>query len=461
MTIEYSKRIADPIHGTVPLTQVEYELIKTRAFLRLRDVKQLGLAHLVFPGADYSRLSHSIGTCHVAGRMLVSLVQKGHKIADDTHQATRIAALLHDLGHYPFSHAAEDALVDWQKSKLAKGGIEPKPYSHEELGAKIVDSDPQIVKVLGTNSVDRELVMAIMKGESDPEFVSHIVSSELDADRLDYLQRTAANTGLPYGAPDIDYLVGQLTLDSENKLCVTEKALGAADHFLLCRYFDYRQIVFQNTVVAFEEVLKDVLAILLEHGIAPLSRDAVDRSIADGSWNQIDDSKVIGWIRLMREKTRDPEEAQLLGSILDRQPPKLVWAEEEIDDRKPRRVTQAKNRMGQVRDLIPEFARKFSIPEAMWFPWEEARHLTNVASTVPLEEIDDQGQVDEAMVKGIPKSLYILQNGGVRPLQTIERSFMSALSGKALYMRRLYVLFPNGDESKRAAIEIAMSSALN
>ena len=96
------RRIADPVHGTIGLSELETELLSTQAFQRLRNVKQLGLAHLVFPGADYSRLSHSLGVNHVTGRILNSLVDNtGQEITDAEYELYRLAGLLHEIGHYP------------------------------------------------------------------------------------------------------------------------------------------------------------------------------------------------------------------------------------------------------------------------------------------------------------------------------------------------------------------------
>jgi len=463
MPLEFTKRIADQINGTVRLTEVEYELIGTGAFLRLKDVKQLGLAHFVFPGADYSRLSHSIGTCHIAGSMLQSLKDHGEDISDDVMQATRIAALFHDLGHYPFSHATEDALFEWHRARLVRAQDATVPYKHDELGARIVETDVNIREILERYSIDADLVTKIMLGKADPAYLSHIVSSELDADRLDYLRRTAANAGLPYGAPDLDYLVENLDVDEESKrLCVRDQAIGSADHFLLCRYFDYRQIVFQKAVVGFEEVLKSVFHALIEKEALPLSREAVERGIEDGTWNDIDDAFAIRAMRNLRSSGVDEVTAQRLDCILKRRPPKLVWETEYVDERRPERIEDFDRRFSDVRKIVAELSKKFGIPETLWYAWSEARPLTNLASNVPLGEIDDQGKIDDSLAKELPKAVYVLPRGEqkAKRLQDLRQSFMTALADRALYIIRLYVLFPDGDEASRPEIAKAASDAL-
>src|SRR5438046_9773791 len=107
-----AKRVADPVHGTIGLSELEAAVINTGAFQRLRNVKQLGLAHLVYPGADYSRFSHSVGACHVMGRALEALRAYARvTIEDDDIQLYRLAALLHDVGHYPLSHELQEAVT--------------------------------------------------------------------------------------------------------------------------------------------------------------------------------------------------------------------------------------------------------------------------------------------------------------------------------------------------------------
>ena len=116
------KQISDPIHEVIALTDLEVKVIKTRTFQRLRNVKQLGLAHYVFPGADYSRFSHSLGACHVMGRILKVLEPHADgKLSPQVQQTYRLAALLHDVGHFPLSHATEYAFRNCYAGTLLEG----------------------------------------------------------------------------------------------------------------------------------------------------------------------------------------------------------------------------------------------------------------------------------------------------------------------------------------------------
>jgi len=147
------KRIADPVHGTIGLSELEIGIINTSVFQRLRNVRQLGLVNHVFPAADYSRFAHSVGVCHIAGLILNNLRLQGARLTDGVIQEYRLAALLHDVGHYPFSHAMETVVGDYYRraaivgdsSNTENGGGESGDqetirtfYDHERVGREIL-----------------------------------------------------------------------------------------------------------------------------------------------------------------------------------------------------------------------------------------------------------------------------------------------------------------------------------
>jgi HD superfamily phosphohydrolase len=240
------KRIADPVHGTIGLSALEARVISTRAFQRLRNVKQLGLAHYVFPGADYSRFSHSLGVCHLTGRMIDTLknfisssgrqVDPEHDLGNDNVvQLYRLAGLLHDLGHYPFSHTTEHAGRSHYRGK----GV--AFIRHEEVGKQVLLNDSELRTILEEDGLSADTIASIFTRETMTPY-SRVISSDLDADRMDYLLRNAHHTGLPYGLVDLDYLLTQFRLDNTPQVCLSHRALKTADHFLLGRYFDYQQV---------------------------------------------------------------------------------------------------------------------------------------------------------------------------------------------------------------------------
>ena len=324
MTTPYSfKRIADPVHGTSGLSELEIDLLSTRAIQRLRNVNQLGLADLVFPGSNYSRLSHCIGVCHVTGRILDSIKGSGQaKVDDSEHQRYRIAGLLHDVGHYPFSHTFEQAVSSYYKNRKGEriisldapvNGEDPPTLTdsdigqpadslnHEEVGRRLLNVDTEIQEILRKHQIDANAVHAIFargsSGEGPVPRFANMISSDLDADRIDYLLRTAQHTGLPYGSVDLDYLLSQMTLDDHKRICLSPNALRTVEHFLIGRYFDYQQVNFHKTVAGLEWILNDVVIELLRQGAIDCSLSGIDKMLQTGDWNEFDDLQVMHLIR--------------------------------------------------------------------------------------------------------------------------------------------------------------------
>ena len=362
-----ARRISDPVHGTIGLSDVEDAIIASRAFQRLRNVKQLGLASLVFPGAEYSRLSHCVGVCHVTGRILSALTDNTDQKLDATKiQAYRLAGLLHDIGHYPFSHAMEDAIQNYAAKTLLKtDGAPMKTLNHESVGKSILELDPEIGAILNTHGVEPASVSAIFN-RSQPDSLTNLISSDLDADRIDYLLRTARFSGLPYGTIDLEYLLTQLRLDGEGRVCLTRKAICAADHFLLSRYFDYQQVSFHKTVAALEMVLKDVISAIIDAGLLDCSEAAVQSAISNGSWALFDDLHIWGLIRKFASDDNSINGFKA-KSLLDRTIPKLTIYHEKVDglDRQED-FTHRHKAWLQAKEKA---SAEFGIDPSLWYLW--------------------------------------------------------------------------------------------
>jgi HD superfamily phosphohydrolase len=342
------KRITDPVHGSIHLTALEADIVASKAFQRLHNVRQLGLAYYVFPAANYSRFSHSLGACHNASRMIQAVIRNSSssakKIAEKYCDDLRLGALLHDLGHYPFSHATEHVVENFYSKKflqpLAGGAsisdidaaqvgrpdVREKPMNHEVLGAFILKEDPEINDILGRhNKTSGEIERVFQK--SDPEnTLIEIISSDLDCDRLDYLKRTAHHTGLPYGSVDTDYLTSQATLDSSGAFAYTSKAARAADHLLVSRYYDYLQVPFNKTVAALEWSLTTAIEELLTRNWLDCSPQQIRAHLQQGTWSDFDDNYFVARFRqLYRDSTTDEITRSHLSAILERKPAKTVF----------------------------------------------------------------------------------------------------------------------------------------
>lgn len=230
------RRVRDPIHGFVSLRPVEAALVDTAAMQRLRRVRQLGLTALVYPGAEHSRFPHSLGACHVAGQLADTLVAGGWRGDVDL---VRLAALLHDLGHPPFSHAGEVG------------------FHHEDMTALLVRHG-EVAAVLRAHAVDPEDVVAVLQGRGDP-VAKALVSGQLDADRMDYLLRDARACGVRYGEYDLPRLVESVTVAPDGSLGVRRAGLYAVEGMLLARYSMFQQVYFHRTRRVLDLLLETVL----------------------------------------------------------------------------------------------------------------------------------------------------------------------------------------------------------
>lgn len=365
MERRFSKQISDPVHGSIDLTPLEVKIINTPTFQRLTRIGQLGLVHLVFPGARYSRFAHSLGVCHLTGRILDSIADtpgfmdkyEGKKEWNREWQRYRLAGLLHDVGHYPFSHTFENTLEEvetYEKepksaahlvndSNEASSSPAKEYKEHEAVGAYIVENDPHIERILSENdySFDGTEISSIFQRVDQKDAAidyADIVSSGLDADRLDYLMRSSRFSGVPYGGIDLDYLISQFQLDANGSVCLTEKARLTADHFLLSRWFEYQQMIFHHTVQAAGATLQSVLEFAIdarENGndkyLRSCSRESIEEMIRDGSWADFDDTTVLAALREIRHQ-EDGRVADECRAILERHLPKVVYQNQAFQD---------------------------------------------------------------------------------------------------------------------------------
>jgi HD superfamily phosphohydrolase len=238
-TINKKKILNDPVYGLINIADdLIFDIIEHPYFQRLRRIKQLGLSHLVYPSAVHSRFSHAIGTMYLMGEVLQYLRQKGHEISDYEMEAARIAILLHDIGHGPFSHALEYSVV--------------KGVSHEELSLVFMEAL--------NNEYDGKLSMAIaiFKDEYPRHFFHQLVSSQLDVDRLDYLRRDSFFTGVSEGVIGTQRILKMMEI-VEDKIVVEKKGIYSIENFLNSRRIMYWQVYLHKAVLMAEHLLMNIL----------------------------------------------------------------------------------------------------------------------------------------------------------------------------------------------------------
>jgi len=220
-------------------------LIDTAEFQRLRRIKQLGLGLYTYQGAEHSRFTHSLGALHLMTRILDRLSDRVN-IAPEDRAAARAAALLHDVGHAPFSHAMEKVL-----------GVH-----HEQMTILAVTStDTELNATLRSFSSEMPArVAAIIDGTFKPAALAQLVSSQLDVDRMDYLLRDSLMTGAKYGLYDLEWIINALQIDeAADRIYVTARGVHSVEEYLQARYYMFRQVYFHRTLRSAEAVLRSAL----------------------------------------------------------------------------------------------------------------------------------------------------------------------------------------------------------
>ncbi len=236
---EKLKIINDPVYGFITLpTPLLFKLIEHPYFQRLRRIKQLGMTHLVYPGAMHTRFQHSLGAMHIMSEAISALKLKGHDITDHETESVMIAILLHDIGHGPFSHALEHSIVE--------------NIHHEEISL-------QFFNALNEQYEGRlDTAISIFTNSYPKTFLHQLVSGQLDMDRLDYLQRDSFYCGVAEGTVNTDRIIKMLNIH-EGNIVVDSKGIYSLEKFIVARRLMYWQVYLHKTVIAAESLLIRIL----------------------------------------------------------------------------------------------------------------------------------------------------------------------------------------------------------
>lgn len=256
----------DPIHGFVKLFDKEMALINTRVFQRLRRIRQLAMTFLVYPGAVHTRFDHSIGVMHIAGRICAKLRElRRESVCKEDIARIRFSALLHDIGHGPFSHVSEALLEKYAPNQTQIGATREK--IHEKITVDILQTDPEINEILSDD--EREFVVKMIRGQETQNWQRDIVSSELDADKMDYLLRDAYFAGVKYGVYDLEKLIESCLIDSdktETSLAINSQGIYALEQLLLARYHMTQQVYWHRVSLISNEMIIRGITLAIEGG---------------------------------------------------------------------------------------------------------------------------------------------------------------------------------------------------
>jgi len=318
--------MSDPVHAFISVPRgLLFRLIETPEIQRLRRVRQLGVGYLVFPGAEHSRFGHALGAMALMQESLRQIAEKGTPVSPEEVEAAMATALLHDVGHGPFSHTLEHELIE--------------DFEHEDMSRAImVDLNQRFDGAL-------ETALAIFDNTYERSFFHELVSSQLDMDRLDYLRRDAFYTGVIEGSVGVDRIIKTLRVHPESggggsRVVIDAKGMYSVENFVIARRLMYWQVYLHKTVIAGDHLLRAAFARVrklgdaLEGGSPDLmfflrnrwTRDDVARADVRSAFCRLDDSDVLFSLKQWARNS-DPILADLSRRFIDRDFPRLVFQE--------------------------------------------------------------------------------------------------------------------------------------
>jgi HD superfamily phosphohydrolase len=310
--------VRDPLWNNIRLDRAAMRLVDSPVLQRLRYIRQLGLAYLVYPGASHSRFEHALGTYHLARRTLALLDERGELSRVDATECAviRSAALLHDVGHYPYSHALEEIGA---------------PH-HEQIAEPLITSGAvaDLLRAdIGEDGPAR--VLALIRGRSASP-LQRLISGSLDLDKIEYLKRDAFMCGVPYGEIDVDRLLNSLTLLEEPQsdrlaVGVLEKGLSALESLLFAKYQMYRNVYWHHAVRSATAMYKRLVADALSRGELELGE--LGRLTDEGLLHSLEQSRAAApLLRALRERRLYKRLLEISAADLDE--PSAEWISADV-----------------------------------------------------------------------------------------------------------------------------------
>jgi HD superfamily phosphohydrolase len=451
------KLIVDSIHGNIRLKEREVRVIDTASFQRLRRLKQLAMAQMVYPTATITRFAHSIGALGAMIRILEAAKENGITFKTEQEENLRLAALLHDVGHYPYSHLMEkvdgvELTEEWVKGPKSLNFTRSTYPRHEEVGRIIVTSQKDLLQAIGSKERAKVVADIFTRAETADPQLSKLIHSSSDIDRWDYLLRDSYAAGVPYGQIDINYLLNNLKVSQDGIVGFSDKALAALEHSLLARFFMHRVVYYHKTIYGLEEACRQLLCRL---------RDRADNSYGvppDGEWikknvqtevlNEFTDAFVDNIIR-QAATDKDNVVRALALSIQNRKPPALL-KEVPVCEEPEKQYHAGKTFMSNCRTKLAGLAEEFKIPLGQFLLCEPG------VSVMRRPQEKTYGQVAKLSRKDIRKKAFeeeeedikIFKQDNEKPvsLMDVEYSLVAKYAKYSLKLFRLYVVYENSDK---------------
>jgi HD superfamily phosphohydrolase len=382
------KKIFDEIHGYIMLNDLETKIVDSPIFQRLRRIKQTSLAYLVYPGATHTRFSHSLGTFYLATKIGERYKENG-EMTDEELMYLKLASLLHDIGQFPFSHAIELLYL-------------PKGLSNSVLRNLIIQSDMDLQDLFDKYGIDKNKITSIF---TDETFLSSIIDSDVDVDRMDYLIRDSRHTGVQLGNLDLERLIDTITYSENRTVQVMEKGIHSLENFYISRLHMYQAVYYHKTILGYELYLREIFRKVAEICCSEiLNPSYLKEIIKNGSITYWDDEWVISKLYEALASNDIPDLLKLqIKNFFDRNGPKVVFEE-----------TSFSPTATSLNEIIIKL-EKYGIPRDSIFPFEENIRI-----------------IDKSRIKIITKS------GKIRSLREFSSSLLTVLPD-TIYIKRVYV----------------------
>ena len=421
--------IRDPVHGYIKITEQERRIIDSPFLQRLRRIHQLAGAYMVYPGGVHSRFEHVLGTMHVTGLIAESIAAEAG-LDEDHVQQLRLAGLLHDVGHGPFSHLFEEVLDD--KTKL----------SHEEISQRIVlESDVRDILEKNGNSAKKMSQLCVGKLKTHP-YMNEIIAGSLSADIMDYLLRDSYFTGVEYGKVDIHRVIDSLRV-MDDHLVLDHAALYAFEALLIARYEMFKAVYFHRTVRAAELMLAHSMS------LADDELHLTDLSKIDRYLDLTDEVIVYRLRHLKAHNSRLRLARKLAEDYNDRRLVKCVF--EKVMQRKDRVVEKIFNQKRFRNELVADIAKQsgaevesiyIDVPTTPSVPYTYARETLN-SITLVTEGVDGK-QSARVSITELPLA------GSIAGFTDVLRVYTAARH-RSQVARVVHNLFGKGDFTSNAS----------
>ncbi len=446
------KIIVDSLHGDVHLREREWRILDTAAFQRLRRIKQLQMGQVTYPNATHTRFAHSLGTLAIMGRILELFPTKGpRKLGNQQRDNLRMAALLHDIGHYPYSHLMEgidkvrltEEIVGDAGAKAFDAGRSPYP-DHVKVGQEIVTNQKDLIGAIGGRKRAKQVADLFSRSKAADPQLSKLLHSSLDMDRVDYLQRDSRAAGVPYGDIDVNYLLNSLRISEKHMVGVAEKALPAAEQYLFARFFMYKAVYYHKTTFGIEEACRQLLRRIRDANLFEMPRDgeAVLNLVRSPDLASFTDDYVDRLVQLASKEGDDVMKA-LAGCIEKRRPPKLLHEVQVLEDTEHQTHNRGKVFFSTAKRSLKALAEKYDIPPGQFLLcYTKPLKLEPRGAFVRAEQARGlEPEEEDELIK-----VFIGTEPEPQSLVEIKHSLMYVCSNHQWQAFRLYVVYDGADK---------------